>query len=129
MAVLPGQIGIAIYSPRLDAHGNSVRGVEACRALSAELELHFLHVTRAARAAIRARYSASDAPSRMRRTPVERATLDDVGKRSRIYELHGDLLFAGAETAVREIGGVDEDLEVVVVDVRRVDDVSGWPAG
>ncbi|AWK73012.1 glutaminase A [Rhodococcus oxybenzonivorans] len=125
VAVLPGQIGIAIYSPRLDAHGNSVRGVEACRALSAELELHFLHVTRAARAAIRARYSASDAPSRMRRTPVERATLDDVGKRSRIYELHGDLLFAGAETAVREIGGVDEDLEVVVVDVRRVDDVSG----
>ncbi|MBC2643947.1 MULTISPECIES: glutaminase A [unclassified Rhodococcus (in: high G+C Gram-positive bacteria)] len=125
VAVLPGQIGIAIYSPRLDSHGNSVRGVEACRALSNELELHFLHVTRAARAAVRARYSVTDAPSRMRRSPTERAALDDVGKRSRIYELHGDLLFAGAESAVREIGAVEEELDVVVVDVRRVDDVSG----
>ena len=125
LAVLPGQIGIAIYSPRLDSHGNSVRGVEACRALSNELELHFLHVTRAARSAVRARYSVSDAPSRMRRSPAERAALDDVGKRSRIYELHGDLLFAGAESAVREIGGVEENLEAVVIDVRRVDDVSG----
>ncbi|RZL76991.1 MAG: glutaminase A [Rhodococcus sp. (in: high G+C Gram-positive bacteria)] len=125
VAVLPGQIGIAIYSPRLDSHGNSVRGVEACRALSNELELHFLHVTRAARSAVRARYSVSDAPSRLRRSPSERAALDDVGKRSRIYELHGDLLFAGAESAVREIGAVEEDLEVVVVDVRRVDEVSG----
>jgi len=125
IAVLPGQIGIAVYSPRLDEHGNSVRGVEACRALSAELELHFLHVTRAARSAIRASYSVVDSPSRMRRTPAERAALDDVGKRSRIYELHGDLLFAGAESAVREIGGVETELEVVVVDVRRVDDVGG----
>ncbi|QDQ92256.1 glutaminase A [Rhodococcus sp. WB9] len=125
IAVLPGQIGIAVYSPRLDEHGNSVRGVEACRALSAELELHFLHVTRAARSAIRASYSVVDSPSRMRRTPAERAALDDVGKRSRIYELHGDLLFAGAESAVREIGGVETELEVVVIDVRRVDDVGG----
>ncbi|QZS55907.1 glutaminase A [Rhodococcus opacus] len=125
IAVLPGQIGIAVYSPRLDEHGNSVRGVEACRALSAELELHFLHVTRAARSAIRASYSVVDGPSRMRRTPAERAALDDVGKRSRIYELHGDLLFTGAESAVREIGGVETELEVVVIDVRRVDDVGG----
>ncbi|MDV7086093.1 glutaminase A [Rhodococcus sp. IEGM 248] len=125
VAVLPGQIGIAVYSPRLDAHGNSVRGVEACRALSNDLELHFLHVTRAARSAIRATYSVVDSPSRMRRTPAERAALDDVGKRSRIYELHGDLLFAGAESAVREIGGVENELEVVVIDVRRVDDVGG----
>ncbi|AOW92479.1 glutaminase A [Rhodococcus sp. WMMA185] len=124
IAVLPGQIGIAIYSPRLDSHGNSVRGVEACRALSKELELHFLHVTREARSAIRARYSVTDTPSRMRRTPTERATLDDVGTRSRIYELHGDLLFAGAETAVREIGGSEEGLDAVVIDVRRVDEVS-----
>ncbi|MGB7426041.1 MAG: glutaminase A, partial [Ornithinimicrobium sp.] len=27
IAVVPGQVGIAIYSPRLDHHGNSVRGV------------------------------------------------------------------------------------------------------
>ncbi|NMM86338.1 glutaminase A [Rhodococcus sp. SRB_17] len=124
LAVLPGQIGIAVYSPRLDIHGNSVRGVAATRALSKELELHFLHVTRASRSSIRARYNVTDAPSRMRRTPTEQAVLDDVGKQSRVYELHGDLLFAGAESAVREIGSLDEGLEVVVIDVRRVDDAS-----
>ncbi|AVP68463.1 glutaminase A [Prescottella equi] len=125
LAVLPGQLGIAVYSPRLDRHGNSVRGVQACRALSADLELHFLHVTRAARSSIRARYSVSQAPSRTRRTEAEQQSLEAFGDRGRIYELHGDLLFAGAETAVREIEAERADLEVVVVDVRRVDDVSG----
>ncbi|MEU1429827.1 glutaminase A [Nocardia sp. NPDC005746] len=47
LAVLPGQIGIAVYSPRLDANSSSVRGVKACRELSTRLGLHFLHVTRA----------------------------------------------------------------------------------
>lgn len=37
---------------------NSVRGVQACRILSRDLELHFLHVTRAAKSSIRARYMA-----------------------------------------------------------------------
>ncbi|GAB2650079.1 glutaminase A [Prescottella soli] len=124
LAVLPGQLGIAVYSPRLDRHGNSVRGVRACRELSRDLELHFLHVTRAARSSIRARYSVASAPSRTRRTDAERAALDRIGDRARIYELHGDLLFTGAETAVREIDGARDDLEAVVVDVRRVDDVS-----
>ena len=34
MAVLPGQLGIGIFSPRLDEHGNSVRGIRACEELS-----------------------------------------------------------------------------------------------
>ncbi len=37
---IPGQIGIAIYSPRLDSYGNSVRGVMACRRISADFGLH-----------------------------------------------------------------------------------------
>ncbi|MBP1158449.1 glutaminase [Rhodococcus sp. PvR044] len=125
LAVLPGQIGIAVYSPRLDAHGNSVRGVQACRELSKELELHFLHVTRAARSAVRSSYSVAEAPSRQRRGPAERDSLEKFGQRARIYELHGDLLFAGTETAVREITAQSDELEAVAVDVRRVDDVSG----
>jgi glutaminase len=34
VAVLPGQLGIGVYSPLLDAKGNSVRGVRLCRSLS-----------------------------------------------------------------------------------------------
>ncbi len=40
VAVLPGIGGIGLYSPRLDAKGNSVRGVLACRELSTRFGLH-----------------------------------------------------------------------------------------
>ncbi|MFD4295490.1 glutaminase A [Rhodococcus sp. NPDC058505] len=123
LAVLPGQIGIAVHSPRLDTHGNSVRGVQACRELSRSLELHFLHVGRAARSAIRSTYTVDAAPSRQRRTPAERAALAEHGARARVYELHGDLLFSGAESAVRAVGSRVSGLDAVVVDLRRVDEV------
>ncbi|MFF3223384.1 glutaminase A [Nocardia suismassiliense] len=124
VAVLPGQIGIAVYSPRLDVHGNSVRGVAACRELSKRLELHFLRVTRAARTAIRAGYSVAEVPSRLRRTTDEIAVLAEHGHRARVYELHGDLLFAGAESAVRTIEEQAGELVALVIDLRRVGEVS-----
>jgi glutaminase len=40
MAVVNRQLGIASYSPRLDARGNSKRGIEACVDLADELGLH-----------------------------------------------------------------------------------------
>jgi glutaminase len=40
MAVVNRQLGIATYSPRLDVHGNSVRGIEVCVGLAAQLGLH-----------------------------------------------------------------------------------------
>ncbi len=56
LALLPGQLGIAVFSPPLDARGNSVRGVQACRELSRDLELHFLRAARPAHVAIGARH-------------------------------------------------------------------------
>jgi glutaminase len=40
LAVVNRQIGIATYSPPLDAHGNSCRGIEVCVELAARLGLH-----------------------------------------------------------------------------------------
>jgi glutaminase len=34
VGVVPGQFGIGAFSPPLDAKGNSVRGIHACRELS-----------------------------------------------------------------------------------------------
>ncbi|MFD8099774.1 glutaminase A [Nocardia fluminea] len=124
IAVLPGQLGISVYSPRLDGQGNSVRGVAACRELSRRLELHFCHVTRSARTAIRADYSVAQLPSRLRRIPEDAEVLAVHGDRARVYELHGDLLFAGAERAVRAIEGNADELDALVIDLRRVGEVS-----
>ncbi len=124
LAVLPGQLGLAVFSPRLDARGNSVRGVAVCRRLSRDLELHFLHVGRAARSAVRATYDVIDRPSRRRRSPTEQELLLRVGRRARVYELHGDLLFSGAESVVRRLTSDADETDVIVLDVRGVDETA-----
>ena len=43
VAVTPGQYGIGVFSPPLDAHGNSSRGVEALRLLSDAFGLHMFN--------------------------------------------------------------------------------------
>jgi glutaminase len=40
MLVVPGLMGICVWSPRLDELGNSVRGIEFCRKLVAEYNVH-----------------------------------------------------------------------------------------
>jgi glutaminase len=40
MEVVNRQLGVAAYSPRLDAKGNTVRGVAALELLAEELGLH-----------------------------------------------------------------------------------------
>lgn len=41
-AVVPGRLGVAAYSPRIDGHGHSVRAAAAIEALSDRLDLHVL---------------------------------------------------------------------------------------
>lgn len=40
LAVIPGRGAIAVYSPRLDAKGNSVRGIKVCEDLGEQFGLH-----------------------------------------------------------------------------------------
>lgn len=42
IAVAPGQLGLAAFSPRLNEHGSSVRGVRTCEVVSRELDLHVM---------------------------------------------------------------------------------------
>ncbi|OBI65325.1 glutaminase A [Mycolicibacterium fortuitum] len=104
VAVLPGQLGIGVYSPRLDDRGNSVRGVEVCRNLSSQLGLHFLSVTRESSSTLRAVF--------------------EVSPGVRVYEVHGDLLFAGAEQVLRTAERDRDSYDVAVLDVTRVDDIN-----
>jgi glutaminase len=40
LAVIPGKMGVGVYSPGLDRFGNSVRGTRVCQELSERLGLH-----------------------------------------------------------------------------------------
>jgi glutaminase len=120
LAVLPGQLGIGVFSPRLDARGNSVRGVAVCKDLSTEFGLHFLRATRLSRSAIRSTYGLANVRSRMRRPERERALLDSVGDRAVVYELQGDLVFCTVEAVVRRIAERGDDVDLTLLDVRRV---------
>jgi glutaminase len=46
IAIVPDQIGIAVFSPRLDLRGNSVRGVKVCEDLSQKFGLHLFDSSR-----------------------------------------------------------------------------------
>lgn len=48
VAVVPGVLGIGLYSPLLDVKGNSVRGVKACQELSQKFSLHAFESSAAA---------------------------------------------------------------------------------
>jgi glutaminase len=120
LAVLPGQLGIGIFSPPLDPRGNSVRGVAACRELSRDFNLHFLRAPRFARSVVRAAYDVSRVSSKRNRNAAERALLEEHGERGKVYELQGDIGFAAAERVVRQIVGTAATTDISVLDLKRV---------
>ncbi|HWH19272.1 MAG TPA: glutaminase A [Solirubrobacterales bacterium] len=120
LAVLPGQLGIAVFSPPLDRHGNSVRGVEVCRQISTDLNLNLLHVARSSRSAVRRTYTVAEVPSRRRRSEAQSAALAEVGSRCVVQILHGDLVFAAMESVVRGVVERAAEVDVEVLDLTEV---------
>src|SRR3978361_1084789 len=76
-AFLPGsrRRGLGSYSPKLDKHGNSVRGIKVCEALSSHYSLHMLNRSDDARNSIIADYNMGKSPSRRSRRPHEQNIL------------------------------------------------------
>ena len=120
IAVLPGQLGIGVFSPPLDARGNSVRGVKVCERLSRDLGLHFLQPPRPAAATVRARYTLAGVRSKRRRPPAENRLLDAHGAEAVVFELQGDLRFPTIEPVLREVSEAGDALRYAVLDFKRV---------
>jgi glutaminase len=105
LAVSPGQFGIGLFSPPLDARGNSVRGVLACEHFAERFGLHLLHdPTSGARAA---KVLASEAGSVV------------------VLTLRGDIDFAAAELVLRKTDGYGGAIVVDLTDVTRLHPVAG----
>ena len=120
LAVLPGQLGIGIFSPVLDTHGNSVRGLLVCRTLSQDLNLHLFDVPRYSKSVIRLKYDATRVHSRRVRNEKESAVLRDHGTSIIIYELQGDLTFTSTEVVVRDIMKSLDSMHFAILDMKRV---------
>ncbi|MDQ1519777.1 MAG: glutaminase [Actinomycetota bacterium] len=120
IAVLPGQLGIGTFAPRLDEHGNSRRGVRACEELGRQFNLHLLDTTATVAPVERRRYDAATVASKRLRPAADRAILDAHGQEIVVLELQGDLYFATAERLVRSVEVLLDVATVVVLDTRRV---------
>ncbi|MEW1756832.1 glutaminase [Streptomyces cyaneofuscatus] len=110
IGALPGRLGIATFSPRLDSHGNSVRGVSLFERFSSDMGLHVMEVPSAGRAVVRSSHVLGSGPDALR-----------------VLELQGGIGFAGAERVVREVLDTDPQETRVAIDLTRVhaiDDVA-----
>jgi glutaminase len=120
LAVLPGQHGIGVFSPRLDQRGNSVRGVAVCRDLSAELGLHLVGAARTSAARIRRRCDIAGRHSKRRRGPAERGILAEQGQASVVIELQGHVSLLTVEAIARTANSATPRPSTLILDMRRV---------
>jgi glutaminase len=104
IAVLPGRLGIAVFSPRLDEQGNSSRGVAVCRQIARELNLSLLR-------------------SSIDEMPPIRATHAEHDGQVLAVELQGHLDFTAVERCVRQVLDASPPPRYVVLDMRHITDI------
>ncbi|MCA6112356.1 glutaminase A [Bradyrhizobium cenepequi] len=119
LAALPARLGLGSYSPKLDKHGNSVRGIKVCQALSSHYDLHMLNRSDDARTSIIADYDIGKSPSRRVRRPQERDILAAHHEEVRIIELVGTLSLSAVDYVSRRLASEPRP-QFVVFDLHRV---------
>jgi glutaminase len=120
LAVLPGQLGIGVYSPPLDDQGNSVRGIRVCLDLARDLALHLFNPSAAPQPALRLSYTGNQVMSRRRRRSPEFQVVKRFGERTRVLELQGPLVFSTFEPVMRTLVRHAPYCRQVVVNFRHV---------
>lgn len=100
VGILPGQVGIAVFSPKLDSHGNSVRGVNIFERLSRDMGLHLMEGTPSAQTILQSRYTLGD---------------DTV-----VYELRGVLQFTESEMLLRLLQDEPSGKNSIILDLTNL---------
>jgi len=93
IGALPGQLGLAVFSPRLDKKGNSVRGMSMCEHLSNDMGMHMMDITQVGRATVHTKVM------------IIAGGVKQEGHENEIpiFELRGAIRFAGAERFTRAL--------------------------
>ncbi|MBI5319771.1 glutaminase A [Bradyrhizobium sp.] len=124
VAALPSQMGLGTFSPLLDDHFNSVRGLKVCEALSARFDLHMLNRSADVRTCIIADYDVLGISSRRSRQPHEQQILDERHGDIRVIELVGALNFAAIDYITRRLSSEPPNAPLLILDFRRVPDLT-----
>ena len=120
IAVLPGRFGIAIFSPRLDENGNSVRGIAVCRRSRTSSDCTY------SAPRFHPRWCWAEASRRRTRPragfvpPRAAAQLRPLASRIKCLSLQGEVAFDGAEFVVRKIIEMAPDADSFILDMHRV---------
>lgn len=120
LAIIPGQAGIAAFSPKLDSFGNSVRAIEAIKTIAEDFGLHVFRTPPMSAAVIRNELRGDIVRSKRRRGLQERQILDQFGHRIWMIEAQGGLFFGSAERLVRRVMELSAEADFLILDMRRV---------
>lgn len=120
LAVLPGQLGIGVFSPRLDVHGNTVRGIRVCQELSRRLDLHLFNRPTVGKSSIRLRFNGAEFNSSHVRNSHDEQLLRDSANAIQVYQMQGNLIFATTEPLVQDVLENLAGIDYLVLDLRRV---------
>ncbi len=120
LAAAPGQLGFAVFSPPVDARGNSVRGIAACAELATRFRLDLHEAHEPGLHAVRRHYRGDSVHSKRRRPPSSMRWLRAHGHRIGVVEMQGELFFASAEVVSRVVCELLPGLDFVILDGRRV---------
>ena len=118
--MIPGQAGIAIFSPPIDANGNSVRGVQACRRIAEAFGLHLFRTHPDPRHVIRAEFDGSEVRSKRARPLRELEVLAREGGRIRVIDAQDALFFGSTDRLLRRAADLAREADWLILDVRRV---------
>ncbi len=116
LAVLPGQLSIAVYSPLLDRKGNSVFGVDICKRIAESFSLHLYKTPRQLRQVVRRQLTLRTARSKYKRDLWAESLLDKYGESVQVMELQGELCFATSELFMRKIS---KDCNALLLSLKK----------
>ncbi|MBC61214.1 MAG: glutaminase A [Zetaproteobacteria bacterium] len=121
LAILPGELSVAIFSPPLDERGNSSKGIKVLKRISSYYNLNINNVTPLqTNSFIRASLDLENLTSSKQRSENEKEIIRKHGKKALVLIIQGSLGFSGYEMITRKVLESSENKSFVLLDINRV---------